>query len=208
MTASRLEIINRALSRIGAARISSLDEGSREANVMKASYDIVRRAELQRNLWTFAVKRVEIAADAATPAFGRGYSFTVPADFLRPTSQDPRVANLPTDYLYEGRQILTDDPGPLQLRYVSMGIPEEQQDPLFDSALAAALAVDTVEELTQSSSKRRELSSDYGYHIQQAKSANSVLAGPQLPDIDEWVYVRTFGEDSQFGVRSGVFGGI
>jgi len=188
--ASQVDIANRALQKIGAARIDSFDEGTREANAVKACYESVRDSELQRNLWTFSIRRASLAADTATPAFGRSYQYSLPADYLRKAPYDRFSAPMPDDALFEGRKVLTDYAAPLEIVYVSNAESEETYDPLFVEALAARLAVEICEELTQSTSKRADLSNDYLFHISQAKSANSIQAGPKTPEVDEWVYVR------------------
>jgi len=55
--ASAIDIINRALQHVGATRISSLTENSKNASEGRFIYDSVRRAELRRNNWAFATKR-------------------------------------------------------------------------------------------------------------------------------------------------------
>lgn len=188
--ASSVVIANRALQKCGAARIASFDEGTREANSVKACYSTVLESELQDNLWTFSIKRIQLAASSTAPAFGRRYQYQLPADYLREAPYNPHVSDLPDDYLYEGRLLLSDAPGPLNLRYVSSDVEESQFDPLFVEAVAARIALEIVEELTQSTSKQEMLSDNYAYHIRRAKTANSIQSGPIRPQIDEWVYAR------------------
>lgn len=188
--ASQVDIANRALQKVGAARIGSLTEGTREANSVQACYTQLKEAELQDNLWTFSIKRLSLAASSTTPAFGRTYQYQLPANFLRDAPYDPVTAPSPDDWLFEGRMLLTDDPGPVSLRYVARDIQEEEFDPLFAEALAARIALEIVEELTQSTSKQEALASNYAYHINRAKTANSILSGPIEPELDEWVYTR------------------
>jgi len=197
--ASRIDIANAALSKIGAARISSFDEGSREANAVKARYDSLKLAELQRNLWTFSIRRAQLAADSSTPAFGRSYQYQLPADYLRKAPLDPFRSDYPDDALFEGRLLLTDSAAPINVRYVSSTVEEESFDPLFAEALAARLAMELCEELTQSSSKRQSLASDYLFHVSQARSTNSIQSGPRAPEIDEWVGVRGLAVQHPFG---------
>lgn len=196
--ASNVDIANRALQKVGAARISSLDEGSREANAVKAAYDLTLKAELQRNLWTFAIRRASLAADAETPAFGRTYQYSLPPDYIRKAPLDPTTPPLPDDILTEGRKLLTSDSGPLHIRYVSSTLDEETVDPLFVEALAAKLAYEICQELTQSESKQAALADDYRFAVSQAKSLNSIQAGPREPEVDEWVYVRTQGNSDVY----------
>lgn len=190
--ASSVTIANRALQKVGAATITSFDEGSREADQVKLMYEPVRKAELQDNLWTFSIKRKQLSAETATPAFGRSYQYQLPADYIRKAPLDPSIAPLPDDILFEGRLLLTDDNGPMNIRYVSSDTEEETYDPMFVEAFAARLAMELAEPLTQSATKRKELADDYIYWITRAKSANSIQSGPREPEIDEWVSVRAF----------------
>ncbi len=52
-----LDIINRALQHAGVDRIYSLADLSMQAQEVGFAYDRVRRAELRRNVWRFAVRR-------------------------------------------------------------------------------------------------------------------------------------------------------
>jgi hypothetical protein len=58
--ASAVDIVNRALQRIGAKRIGLLTDTSRNAAEASACYDKLRRAELRRNVWVFSIKRAAI----------------------------------------------------------------------------------------------------------------------------------------------------
>jgi|GEM_PF-2363468 len=51
------DIGNRALQRVGASRVGSLDDNDKGAAEVKQCYDGLRRAELRRNVWTFSVKK-------------------------------------------------------------------------------------------------------------------------------------------------------
>jgi len=202
--ASAVDIANRALQKVGAARISSLDEGTREANSVKACYDMLRLAELQTNLWTFSIKRAQLASESTTPLFGRTFSYLLPADFLRSAPLDPMIAEGPSDYLFEGRKFLTDSPGPLDFRYVSSDVSDEFFDPLFAEALAARIAMEVVEELTQSSGKKDTLENAYQFHIRKARTQNSIQSGPVQPEVDEWVYTRQL-SGTPYGNPYGMF---
>ncbi len=57
MFATPEDIANRALQHCGAARIVTLQDDSKNASEIAQCYDGLRRSELQRNVWTFAVKR-------------------------------------------------------------------------------------------------------------------------------------------------------
>ncbi len=55
-----LDIYNRALQHIGRIRVAAITEASQQALEITNSYDSLRRAELQRNLWRFATRRARL----------------------------------------------------------------------------------------------------------------------------------------------------
>lgn len=69
MSMTETQIANRALQRVGAQRIGSINandtiwtEASKNASEIRACYHILRRAELRRNVWRFAIRRVALRA--------------------------------------------------------------------------------------------------------------------------------------------------
>jgi hypothetical protein len=52
-----LDIVNRALQHCGRRRIFSFTDLTDNAQEMAFLYDKLRRAELRRNVWTFATRR-------------------------------------------------------------------------------------------------------------------------------------------------------
>lgn len=54
---SEIDIINRALTKAGASRIATLTDDTPNASESTALYDKVRRAELRRNPWRFAIRK-------------------------------------------------------------------------------------------------------------------------------------------------------
>tara|TARA_R110000868_G_scaffold24342_2_gene96278 strand:+ start:5893 stop:7173 length:1281 start_codon:yes stop_codon:yes gene_type:complete len=52
-----LEVINRAMQQLGADRIYTIDENSKNASEARFVYDKNREAELRRNIWPFATRR-------------------------------------------------------------------------------------------------------------------------------------------------------
>lgn len=66
-------VANRACQRVGCLRIADgalFTEDSKQANEIKACYDILRRAELRRNIWRFSVRRAPLRpVDTTTQIF-------------------------------------------------------------------------------------------------------------------------------------------
>lgn len=186
--ASETSISNRALQKLGAARITSLSESSSEARACNAVYEILRDAELRAHPWNFATARAQLSADSIPPAFGKANSFNLPVDCLKVREDDVNTLN--KDWLIEGRKILTDEGGPLNLRYTKKVEDVSLMDPLFQEVLSCRMAIEMCEELTQSNSKKESLKDDYKNAVREARRSNAIERIAQQPPEDEWVTVR------------------
>lgn len=80
---SETEICNLALTSIGASMISSLDEGTKAADLCTLHYPRCRRALLRAHPWNFAIARVTLALSSTTPNHEFGYQHALPADCLK-----------------------------------------------------------------------------------------------------------------------------
>lgn len=58
--ATDVEIVNLALVRLGATRITSLSDGSRNANEANAIYNMIRNEVLRGHTWKFAMRRATL----------------------------------------------------------------------------------------------------------------------------------------------------
>ena len=125
-----------------------------------------------------------------TPLDGRTYAYVLPDDFLRAAPYDPRYPQITPDWLYENRQILTDDAGPLSIRYVRDEEDVTRFDVSFNEALAASIALEIVEELTQSNKKMANIGALYTRAVEDARTINAIESGPQELDEDDWITVR------------------
>ena len=59
---TEVDIGNRAMQHLGADRIATLDENSKNASEFRFVYDKNRQAELRRNIWPFATRRTVLRA--------------------------------------------------------------------------------------------------------------------------------------------------
>jgi hypothetical protein len=189
--ASETSICNRALQKLGASRISSLTENSNNARSCNACYEELRDDELSKYAWSFAIDRVELAADVAEPAFGKARSYTLPADFLRILAPYPEMDINDRDWTIEGNKIYTNDSDPLQIRYVKRVTNVGEMSVYFREALAARVAMELCEEITQSNMKKADLKSDYLMSISAARNANAMQkVGLESPQ-DSWITGRS-----------------
>ena len=74
--ASVVDICNGALNQLGASTILSLTEDSKNARLCNARYTQVRDSVFRSHPWNCLQKRVQLAADTDTPAWGFTKQYT------------------------------------------------------------------------------------------------------------------------------------
>lgn len=188
--ASMVDIANRALQKLGAERITSLTQDTENARAVNACYEIVRDAELRSHPWNFAIKRAQLAEDAIGPAFGFDAQFTLPSDFLRLMPPDENANYNDLDWQIEGKKILTNDSGPLNIRYIYRVTDTAEYDSLFIEMFACKLAAELCEQLTQSNSKAQMVRDDYIRATREAKRLNAFENKPSEQQTDTWITGR------------------
>ena len=83
-----LTICSDALLLLGAAPISSFNEGTDEANTCDRLYPDVKNSTLQDYPWSFSFKKVQLARTVNTPTNEWKYEYQLPSDRVGP----PRAA--------------------------------------------------------------------------------------------------------------------
>lgn len=145
-TYADLTVINLAIDLIDDKPITALVGDTANTKVgrfMLRNFPHVRDLVLQRFPWTFAKTRVQVTADVSAPSFGWDYQYTLPSDCLRvlPLRTDGDWNGDPIPYEVEGRKLLTDDEGPIDLIYIKRVGDGSLFEPLFVEVVAATLAV-------------------------------------------------------------------
>lgn len=187
--ASETEIANRALQRLGAARITALDDtSSKNARACNVAYAPLRDALLRAHPWSFAIARAALAADTDVPVGddAPALQYTWPTDALRILL--PKDHTL--DWIIEGRKILTGWGAPLYIRYIAKITDPNTMDPLFREALACWMAVEMCEEITQSNTKKAALKDDYEMIIAEARRTNAIEKPAVTSPDGSWDYER------------------
>lgn len=203
--ASDVEIVNRALTKLGAERILSLTDDVKNARVMNSMFVSVRDAELRRHNWNFAVKRASLAASTTDPDWGFDNAFPLPSDFLRLLDIDGSWSAVGlSDYVgYDNaifrietvgddniKCIVTDLSAPLLIRYTRRVTDANLMDSAYIEALACRLAAEGCESITQSNSKRDLAMREYNDAISSAILANAIENPPSALADDSWVMSR------------------
>ena len=124
--ASVVQICNSALNQLGASSITALTENSKNARICNERYETVRDAVYRSHPWNCLVKRVQLAQDSDTPAWGFTYQYTLPSDCLRVL----QIKDYSSDYKIEGRKLLIGE-SEVYLIYLAMESDVNQLNIMF-----------------------------------------------------------------------------
>jgi len=151
MALTAIGLCARALIKLGAAPISSFEEGSAEAETAAALYETTRDALLAAHPWSFAIVEVALPRLSEDPVGDKAFAFQLPSDFIRAVSAGAGGRTTGLEYLIIGRT-LTADAESVTLTHIRR--PNEADFPaFFDQALIARLAVEFCLPLTESASR-------------------------------------------------------
>jgi len=198
---SQTDIANLALTKLGAASITTLDEGTYSADVLRSLYAPAVDALLRAHLWAFSRARAVLPQMADTPGFGYAAHYPLPADCLRVLAVGQAVGQAGSGagmvvpdtaprYVIEGRRILINHSGPLPLTYVRRVEDPNLFDALFVQALACQLALDACERLTQSNTKKQALAQELERTLITARRVNAIERPAIRPADDSWLAAR------------------
>ncbi len=199
MAASNVAIANLALTKLGDLRILNLTDNTKPAREVNAVFDMTRDYLQRRFSWRFCIKRANLAADTTVPLWDWAYQYPLPTDCMRilqvgqwyPT---PDLSDLIStggqEYVVEGKYILSNQAGPLKLRYLSRVTDPVQFDAAFDMAFSAYLAYILAEPLTASAEQKQMAYNDYRNSIKDAVIANAIENPPESLADQTWILAR------------------
>jgi hypothetical protein len=185
-----VDIWNRALGKLGDGRVTSVTDQSPKARACQGCYDVLRMAELAANPWNFAIQRFQLAASATAPLFGPYTAYPLPTGWLRLLPPDPYANTQARDWIIEGQSVLSAYTAPLEVRIVMDEQDTSKFHPNFVEALAARMAWEMCEQLTQSNTKKADLQAGYKFAVNEAKKINAIMKIPQTSVEDSWITCR------------------
>lgn len=196
MATSKADICNSALAKVGARRISSLNDDSKEARLCKEIYPRATGELLRSHPWNFAIARVQLAALAAAPAFGFAYQFQLPSDCLRVLNVDAEFADDQVgqgahyNWKIEGRLLLADD-SDIKIKYVDdVTNSPHLFDLAFVEALAYRIASDLAYPLAQSNPLANRMDQQYRAALAFARTYDAQEGSSDRFSADQWLDSR------------------
>lgn len=185
MPVSKVDVINKSLTLVGAAPVTSIDDSSNNARVLNRVYDIALRSILSECKWNFATKRLLLSSSSDTMAWsytGEAYVYVRPSDVIRifETNDDDAT------WREEGDYILSDTSG-LGIKYVYYIDSPSKFPAFFTDALIDKLASEIAYMIVNSSSLGEKYKMLYeSVSLPKAMSANSQIGVQQTVKDDGW----------------------
>ena len=140
--ASKVEICNLALTRIGANRITSLTDDSEEARQCNLMYQTMADEVMSEGPWSTTIARVSLAQTGNTPTYGYDNEFQLPTIpvLLRVLSiNESLIGN--TDYVIEDDKLLTDEET-ISIRYIGRIVNTQAYGPYLTRSIISRLAAE------------------------------------------------------------------
>jgi len=175
MATSEVQICSNALLLLGAQTINSFSDSSDRATLVANLWPNTLDAVLRAHPWNCAVKRVQLAPDAAAPAFEWAYQFSLPGDCLRVLTIGEEGEN--PEYAIEGRKILFDESA-LKLRYVYRNADIPSWDALLVQAAEAYIAMTCAYPITKSASMFDAMANLWKLKLREARSVDGMENPP------------------------------
>jgi hypothetical protein len=191
--ASKNTIAKLACIKIGSELVTNVEtDNTKRSRTILTIYEHTRDVELSKSYWKFARKRIVLSADPVAPAFGWGFKYNVPADFLRvfKIRCQGNPETVVTEYDLEGKTLLTDYGDGIYLEYIGKVENENDWHPLFHEVMACKLGVEICYDITDSGSKRDRLLNDYKILLAEAKRIDAVQLPPRTPQEDDYILGR------------------
>jgi len=179
--ATDVSICSNALLMVGAQTINSLDPAADFTDRQRLCVNLwptVRDYVLSIHPWNCTRKRAQLNPDADAPAFGWSLQYTLPSDFARMLGigddDDP-----PFDFTIEDGKLLTDEAGPLKLRYTYLNRNVGRWPPLLVHATTMAMRAVLAYPITQSTSLEQLLDQVLAPILQKARAIDSQDRPPE-----------------------------
>lgn len=182
MALSDIALCSRALIRLGAAPITSFDDGTAESEIAGALFGTVRDALLSAYSWSFATGQVVLDQLESPPIADYESAFQLPSDFLRALSAGAGTRGRGLNYRIT-RNVLHSNASDVTLTYIFRPN-EEEFPPYFDSVLISKLSAEFCIPVTENTSRAETLYRMADMEFQRARQIDAQQDSPvQIDDF-------------------------
>lgn len=182
MALSAIALCSRALIRLGAAPITSFEDGTAESEIAAALFSPVCAALLSAYSWSFATGQGVLNALETPPVADYQNAFQLPADFLRALSAGAAGRGRGLNYRI-ARNILHTNADTVTLTYIFRPA-EEEFPPYFDAVLIARLSAEFCIPVTENTGRAETLYRLADQEFQRARQIDAQQDSPvQIEDF-------------------------
>lgn len=191
MAITKTSIINKALTLVGAAPITNIDDDTANARAINRVYEISLRSILSECKWNFATRRALLTTSAETLAWyytldNESYIYSKPSDVIRIFGVNDDDAT----WRDEGDLILSDTQG-LGIIYVYYCDDPTKYPASFIEAFVDKLASDVSYIILNSASKAESMLTKYNQvTLPNARAENAQTGKQQTAKDDAWDRAR------------------
>lgn len=161
--ATDISICSNALLKLGAPAISSFTDATQIAGICANLWPGTRDAVLRSHPWNCATKRVILAPESATPAWGYAYQFVIPPDCLRILEIEDVV-----DYRIESGRILTDETA-INLKYIWRNTEPSTYDAALVDVMTQRMSAELAYPITKSDQRQVTETNKYNAMLREAR---------------------------------------
>jgi len=192
MAISRTEIVNKALTLVGANPIVSIDDDTQNARVVNRVYEIALKSILSETQWTFASRRKLLAQVSDTLEWydtGETYVYQRPNECIRIFRSNDKS----TTWREHGEFIVSDVSG-LGVEFVYYLDTPSKYPPSFVSAFVDKLCSDIAFMILNSKTVAETFLEKYEkVSLSKALAENAQIGTPHYQDDDAWELAKRGG---------------
>jgi len=189
MAISRTEIVNKALTLVGAEPIVNLTDDTRNARVVNRIYEISLRSILSETPWVFATTRALLAQTTAVPGWydtGEIYVYQKPNECIRIF----RASDENATWREMGTTIISDTNG-LGVEYVYYNDTPSTYTSSFIEAFVDKLCADIAFMILNSKTVAQGFMKRYEQvSLAKALAENSQIGTPKYMKDDAWILAK------------------
>lgn len=186
--ASKTDICNTALARLGQEPITSFTDNTDSAKRCDVLFDEVSDLVMASGEWTTLRARQELARIPTNPVHGYDFQYQLPTDLLKLIEIDVNTMKSER-YQREGDKILT-DAGSVRITYIKRETNVQLWGPHLITAVSLKLAAELALSFTGSASIVQGLEQKYARWMRKALSQDSQQSSGQIISSDDLLIVR------------------
>ncbi len=188
------EIVNVSLRVLKADRITSLTDGTKNANVANDVYDEVRLDLLRGHPWNFGSKYAKLAQLTTAPVFEFDNAYALPSDWLRTITVHDNDVGAGT-LIYREVEIanvgaIATSVDEMWMRYVYTVTDPNRMTADFRAAFSLALALAMPGISNLSAAREDRLDGRASRVLNKAKHSDAVGSMPERRPLGSWVTSR------------------